>query len=280
MLSRKIGIDLGTSTMRIFVKGEGVVINERSPIEFERDSPRTLHHLIGMASGRPRLFKPDVIVSVPSAVTSGERRRVTEAAIARFGGVGVGTRRRRCRLGAGLPIGELRASAICEIGAATTEIAVIAHSGTVIERSIRVGGYAIDRAIASRLLISEGDAEEVKIAVGSAMPMDQPLVMHLGSVEISSNQIVEAIEEPIHRIAAAIRDVLDETPADLADDIRDRGIVLSGGGAQLRGLDRYISMRAGIPAKVAEEPQTSVVRGTGMALENFEVLKRNQSYLR
>ena len=150
----------------------------------------------------------------------------------------------------------------------------------MIERSIRVGGYAIDRAIASRLLISEGDAEEVKIAVGSAMPMDQPLVMHLGSVEISSNQIVEAIEEPIHRIAAAIRDVLDETPADLADDIRDRGIVLSGGGAQLRGLDRYISMRAGIPAKVAEEPQTSVVRGTGMALENFEVLKRNQSYLR
>jgi len=281
MLSRKIGIDLGTSTMRIFVKGEGVVINERSPIEFERDSPRTLHHLIGMASGRPRLFKPDVIVSVPSAVTSGERRRVTEAAIS------AGARQvwlidepLAAAMGAGLPIGELRASAICEIGAATTEIAVIAHSGTVIERSIRVGGYAIDRAIASRLLISEGDAEEVKIAVGSAMPMDQPLVMHLGSVEISSNQIVEAIEEPIHRIAAAIRDVLDETPADLADDIRDRGIVLSGGGAQLRGLDRYISMRAGIPAKVAEEPQTSVVRGTGMALENFEVLKRNQSYLR
>jgi rod shape-determining protein MreB and related proteins len=100
------------------------------------------------------------------------------------------------------------------------------------------------------------------------------------SLEVSSNEVTEAIQEPLRLIVGAVRNVLEETPPELAADIYDRGIVLSGGGAQLRGLDRYLSMHTGIPAVVAEDPQTSVVRGTGLALENFEVLKRNQSYLR
>jgi rod shape-determining protein MreB and related proteins len=275
MLSRKIGIDLGTATVRIYVKGEGVVVNERA------DRKRTLHELIGKANGRPRLFRPDVVVSVPSAVTSGERRAVTEAAMS------AGARQvwlidepLAAAMGAGLPIGELRASAICELGAATTEIAVISRSGTVIEQSLPVGGNDLDRAIASALSIDERAAEAVKIEVGSAVPLQEPLVTAVDGREFSSNAVAEAIQPSLRRIAAAVRDVVAQTPAGLAVDIKERGIVLSGGGAQLRGIDRYISLHAGINARVADEPQTSVVRGTGLALENFEVLKRNQSYIR
>ena len=274
MLSRKIGIDLGTSTVRIYVKGEGIVINEPSGVA-------TLYHLIGKANGRPRLFKPDVVMSVPSAVTSGERRAVTEAAMA------AGARQvwlidepLAAAMGAGLPIAEVRASAICELGAATTEVAVISLSGTLAERSIGVGGRALDAAIAERLGLTEQEAEAVKITVGSAIPMERPLAITVRGVEISSLQVAEAIAEPLQLIASAVRDVMREIPRGPAAEVRERGIVLSGGGAQLRGLARYITTMTGIPAAVTDEPQTSVVRGTGVALDTFEVLKRNQSYLR
>ena len=335
LLSRKIGIDLGTSTVLIYVKGEGIVVNEPSLVAVNREGTRILavgrqaydmvgrapeairivrpmrdgviadfvvtegmlHHLIGKVQGRQRLFKPEIMVCVPSGVTSVERRAVTEAAIS------AGARQAwlideplAAAIGAGLPIAEARGSAICDVGGGTTEIAVISLSGMVVAHSIRVGGNRIDDAIAAymkrrhNLLIGERTAEEVKIAAGSAVSMKQPLVADVRgrdlvsglpkNIEVSSNEIAEAIQEPLRQIVGAVRDVLEETPPELASDIFDRGIVLSGGGAQLRGLDRYISMHTGIPAIVADEPQTSVVRGTGLALENFEVLKRNQSYLR
>ena len=256
-----------------------------------------LNHLIGKVQGRQRLFKPEIMICVPSGVTSVERRAVTEAAIS------AGARQAwlideplAAAIGAGLPIAEPRGNAICDVGGGTTEIAVISLSGMVVAHSIRVGGNRIDDAIAAyfkrkhNLLIGERTAEEAKIAVGSAVSMKQPLVTEVCGrdlvtglpkhVEVTSNDIVEAIQEPLRLIVGAVRDVLEETPRELVADIFERGMVLTGGGAQLRGLDRYLSMHTGIPAIVADEPQTIVVRGTGLALETFEVLKRNQSYLR
>src|SRR5919109_1594125 len=264
LLSRKIGIDLGTSTVQIYVKGEGVVVNERA-------HGAALGQLIAKANGRTRLFRPEVAISVHSDITSAERRAVTEAAIS------AGARQAwlideplAAAIGAGLPISELRATAICDIGAGITEAAVISLSGVVVARSVDVGGRDIDAAIARLLGVDEAAAEQVKIAVGSAVHVAEPLVTTVGSKEVSSNDLLEAIEEPLRAIAGAVRDVLREAPPQLAADVAGRGIVLSGGGAQLRGIDRYVSKHTGIPALVADEPQTSVVRGTGLALENFE----------
>ncbi|MHB8611831.1 MAG: rod shape-determining protein [Candidatus Dormibacteraceae bacterium] len=295
MLSRKIGIDLGTSTVLIYVKGEGIVINEASLVGFDR--LRLLHNLIGRVHGRHWLFKPEIMICVPSADTSAERRAVTEAAIY------AGARQAwlidkplAAALGAGLPISEAKGNAICVVGARTTEIAVISRSGMVVAHSIPVGGNRIDNAIATHvkrrhnLLIDERTAEMLKIDVGSAVSMEVPLVAEaeghdLASglprmVKVDSNDVAEAVEETLRLIAQAVGFVLEQTPPELAADIFDRGIVLSGGGAQLRGVDRYLARQAGIPASVAVNPQTSVVRGTGLALESFEVLKRNQSHLR
>jgi rod shape-determining protein MreB and related proteins len=335
MLSKKIGIDLGTSTVLIYVKGEGIVVNEPSLVAVNRDGSRILaigrqaqemvgrtpdainvvrpmrdgviadfvvtegmlHHFIGKVQGRQRIFKPEIMICVPSGVTSVERRAVTEAAIS------AGARQAwlideplAAAIGAGLPIHEPRGNAICDIGGGTTEIAVISLSGMVVAHSIRVGGNRIDDAIAAylkrkhSLLVGERTAEDLKISTGSAVTMKEPLKGEVKgrdllsglprSLEVSSNEIVEAIQEPLRLIVGAIRTVLEETPPELAADIFDRGIVLSGGGAQLRGLDRYVAMHTGIPTVVTDSPQTSVVRGTGLALENFEVLKRNQAYLR
>src|SRR6266550_2509786 len=242
MLSRKIGIDLGTSAVRMYVKGEGIVVNEPSDTSLQRDSARTLHQLIGKAKGRPRLFKPEVIVSVPSAVTSTQRRALTEAAIS------AGARQvwlidepLAAAMGAGLPIGEVRACGICEIGAGTTEVAVISLSGIVVANSIPVGGHSLDEAIVAYLkrrhgiAITEHTAEAIKVAVGSALPMEEPLLHVIEGVQISSNDIAEAVQEPLRHIVDAIRAVLAEAPAKLVVDIRERGLVLSGGAASCEG---------------------------------------------
>ena len=335
MLSKKIGVDLGTSTVLIYVRGEGIVVNEPSLVAVNREGTRILavgseahemvgrtpeaiqvvkpvregvisdfvvtegmlHYFIGKVQGRQRIFKPEIIICVPSGVTSVERRAVTEAAIS------AGARQAwlideplAAAIGAGLPISEPRGNAICDIGGGTTEIAVISLSGMVVAHSIRIGGNRIDDAIAAylknrhNLLIGERTSEEIKVAVGSATPLKEPLTTDVRgrdlvsglprNLSVSSTEITEAIQEPLSAIVAAVRDVLEQTPPELAADIYDRGLVLSGGGALLRGFDRYLSMHTGVPAVVADDAQTCVVRGTGLALEHFEVLKRNQSYLR
>lgn len=335
MLSKKIAIDLGTSTVRVFVKGEGIVVSEPCVVAVKRDSTRfvafgnevselvrrapesvqvrfplidgvindlaatvaLLHHFIDRVQGRQRIFKPEVMICVPTSLTSNERRAVTEAAVS------AGARQAwlideplAAAMGVGLPVAGKRASAICEIGGGTTEVAVIAESGTVAGRSIKVGGNRMDAAITEYLRrkhsveIDPHTSESVKIDVGSAVPMKQPMMTDVrgrdstsGSprtIEVDSNDVVKAIEEALRSIAGALREVVEETPRALAADIHEGGVVLSGGGARLRGIDLYIATQTGIPARVADQPETSVVRGTGLALDNFEVLKRNQSYVR
>jgi rod shape-determining protein MreB and related proteins len=335
LLAKKIGIDLGTSTVLVYVKGEGIVINEPSLVALNRDgtkilavgrqaaemvgrTPETinivrpmkegviadfvvtegmLHYFIGKVQGRQRIFKPEIMICVPSGVTSVERRAVTEAAIS------AGAKQAwlideplAAAIGADLPISQPSGHAICDIGGGTTEIAVISLSGMVVAHSIRVGGNRIDDAIAAfvkrkyNLLIGERTAEEVKIGIGSALPMKEPLTMEVRgrdlvsglpkNIQLDSRDIAEAIQEPLAQIVGAVRGVLEQTPPELAADIYDKGIVLSGGGALLRNVDRYLVMHTGVPAIVADDPQTCVARGTGLALEHFEVLKRNQLYLR
>jgi len=165
-----------------------------------------------------------------------------------------------------------------------------------VAHSVRTGGNRVDEAIAGymkrrhNLLVGERTAEDIKIEVGSAVPLKQPLTTEARgrdlvsglprNVTVSSTEVTEAIQEPLTAVVGAVRSVLEQTPPELAADIFDRGLVLTGGGALLRGIDRYLSLHTGIPALVADDPQTCVVRGTGLALEHFEVLKRNQLYLR
>ena len=335
MLARKIGIDLGTSTVLIYVRGEGIVVNEPSLVAVNREGTRILavgheasemvgrtpeaiqlvrpvregvisdfvvtegmlHYFIGKVQGRQRLFKPEVMICVPSSVTTVERRAVTEAAIS------AGARQAwlideplAAAMGARLPISEPRGCAICDIGGGTTEIAVISLSGMVVAHSVRSGGNRIDDAIAAylknrhNLLVGERSAEEIKLAVGSAVPPAEALETEVRgrdlvsglprNLRVTSAEITEAIQDPLAAIVGAVRGVLEETPPELAADIYDRGIVLSGGGALLRGLDRYLSMHTGVPAFVADDPQTCAVRGTGLALEHYDALRRNQLYIR
>jgi rod shape-determining protein MreB len=335
MLAKKIGIDLGTSTVLVYVKGEGIVINEPSLVALNRDGTKILavgrqaaemvgrtpdtitvvrpmregviadfvvtegmlHYFIAKVQGRQRIFKPEIMICVPSGVTSVERRAVTEAAIS------AGAKQAwlideplAAAIGADLPISQPSGHAICDIGGGTTEIAVISLSGMVVAHSIRVGGNRIDDAIASfvkrkhNLLIGERTAEEVKVGIGSALPPKELLTMEVRgrdlvsglpkNVMLNSREVAEAIQDPLAQIVGAVRGVLEQTPPELAADIYDKGIVLSGGGALLRNIDRYLVMHTGVPAIVADDPQTCVARGTGLALEHFEVLKRNQLYLR
>jgi rod shape-determining protein MreB len=335
VLAKKIGIDLGTSTVLVYVKGEGIVINEPSLVALNRDgnkilavgrqafemvgrTPETinivrpmregviadfvvtegmLHYFIGRVQGRQRIFKPEIMICVPSGVTSVERRAVTEAAIS------AGAKQAwlideplAAAIGADRPISEPSGHAICDIGGGTTEIAVISLSGMVVAHSIRVGGNRIDDAIAAfvkrkhNLLIGERTAEEVKIGIGAAIAPKEDLSMEVRgrdlvsglpkNIVLHSREVAEAIQDPLAQIVGAVRGVLEQTPPELAADIYDKGIVLTGGGALLRGLDRYLVMHTGVHAMVADDPQTCVARGTGLALEHFEVLKRNQLYLR
>jgi rod shape-determining protein MreB len=335
VFTKRIGVDLGTSTVLVHVAGEGIVVNEPSLVAVNRDGTRILavgrqaaemlgrtpdsiqlvrplkdgviadfvvtegmlHHFIGRVQGRQRLFKPEVMICVPAGVTSVERRAVTEAAIS------AGARQAwlideplAAAIGAGLPIGEPRGHAVCDVGGGTTEIAVISLSGIVVAQSVRLGGNRLDEAIMSHLkrhhnlLIGERTAEEIKISIGSALPLEEPLTMEVRgrdlisglprNLEVSSAEVTGAIQEPLAGIVGALRRLLEETPPELAADIFERGLVLSGGGALLRGLDRYLSMHTGVAAVVVEDAQTCVARGTGLALEQFEVLRRNQTYLR
>jgi rod shape-determining protein MreB len=284
VLSKKIGIDVGASTVLVHVRGSGIVVNEAAPPTLDVD---TLRRLIARVQGRPRMFKPELMICVPSDISGAQRRALAQAAIL------AGARQAwlideplAAAIGAGLPIAGARACAVCDIGAATTEVAVIARSGMVAADCIRVGGTALDAAIASYLARRRGvevdleTAEMIKIEIGSAVPMATRRTIEVDGARVTSDEITEAVEAPLSAIASAVCGVIEQTPGLLLPDLKDRGVVLSGGGSLLRGLDVFLARATGVPAALALEPQTCAARGTGLALDRFEVLRRTQQFAR
>ena len=252
---------------------------------------KMLQYYIKKAGRRRAFLAPRVIVGVPSGVTEVERRAVMDAA--REGGareVFIIEEPMAAAIGAGLPIQEPTGNLIVDIGGGTTEVAVISLGGIVTSRSIRVGGDELNEAIIQyikkcyNLMVGEQTAEEIKRTIGSAYPQKEEetvevrgrdLVTGLPKViTISSREVMEALAEPVGAILEAVKMTLEKTPPELAADILDRGIVMSGGGALLRGLDRLLAEETEMPVQVAEDPLTCVARGTGMALDALDDLRK------
>ncbi len=325
----KLGIDLGTTTVLVFVPGKGIVLNEpsvvavsthdnkilaigneakemvgRTPDEIiayrpmkdgviadYRVTEAMLRYYIRKSLGRWNLFRPEVMVSVPAGVTSTERRAVVEAATK------AGAREAYvvkepilAAIGAGIPIHEARGHMIVDIGGGTTDVAVISLGGIVASTSVKCAGNAIDHAIADHarknfnLAIGEKMAEEIKIQIGSATPVDDELSMmikgrdHLTglprSIEFTTNEVVRGIGRELRTIVNAIKDVLQETPPELAADIIDNGIIMTGGSSLLRNLSELVFRRTGVKARVAKDAPFCVAKGTGEALKHLEAYKK------
>jgi len=252
---------------------------------------RMLNYFIHKAHGRKVLVHPRIIIGVPSEITQVEKRAVIDSAYrAKASEVHLVEQAMVAAIGAGLPITEPSGNMIVDIGGGTTDVAVISLSGIVYSRSVRVAGNEMDDAIMQylkrkyNLLIGERTAEQIKIQIGSAFALDKPLTTEVKgrnliegvpkTVVIGDEEIREALSEPVATIMNAIRVALERTPPELSADISDRGIVLTGGGALLKNLDRRIREETGLPVSIAEDPLASVVLGTGRMLTDFRLLRR------
>ena len=255
-----------------------------------------LRYFITKVCGRFRLFRPVVMVTVPVGVTSVERRAVHEAAVQAGGKEAyLIPEPLAAAIGAGLPIGTPTGNMVVDIGGGTTESAVISMNGIVVSSSVRVGGDEMNEAIVTyvrkkyNLIIGEPTSEEIKFQIGSAMPLEEELTMDVQgrdqvaglpkTIQINSGEVTEAIAEALLAIVGVVRAVLEKTPPELASDIIDRGMVLVGGGALLRNIDRLLTKETGVPCSVAEDAMACVAKGAGRALENYHVLKRSMSSL-
>lgn len=245
-----------------------------------------LRYFIGKVSKNPKVVPPRVVVAVPSGITEVERRAVKESAIhAGAREVLLLQEPMAAAIGVGLPIDEPTANMIVDIGGGTTEVAIISLTGVVYTRSIRVGGDQMDTAIinymkrAYNLLIGERTAEEIKIKVGSAAPLDDELTMDVRgrdsvaglpkTISITSQEIRDALEETLSSISEMVRSALERCPPELSADLVDRGIVLAGGGSLIRGLDQLLGETTGLPVFVSEDPLCAVAHGTGVVLEDL-----------
>lgn len=251
-----------------------------------------LKYFIAKAAGRFGFFKPEILVSVPAGITSTERRAVIEATI------NAGARAAYlvkepvlAAIGAKIPINSPVGNLIVNIGGGTTDVAVISLGGIVSSSSTRVGGNKIDLAIVDLvkkkhgLAIGERTAELIKIAIGNATKQASEEKINVRgrdlttgypkTIELSSNEITDAMQEQLREIVQTVKNVLQETPPELCSDIMDRGMVISGGGALLKNIDQLITRITGVPARIADDPLTCVAKGTGIVLENLEVYKKN-----
>lgn len=251
-----------------------------------------LRYFIGKTLGKYNLFKPDVMVSVPAGITSTERRAVVEAAI-RAGAKNAYVVKEPilAAIGAGIPIQESRGYMIMDVGGGTTDVAVIALGGIVASTSVKCAGDKIDQAITDyikktfNLAIGDKTAEAIKIKIGAAVPLEEELIITVKgrdyiqglprTAQISTNEIVRAIDKELRTMIGAIKEVLSQTPPELAADIIDDGIIMTGGSSQLRNLADLVYRRTGVKARVAEEPLLCVIKGTGEALNHLETYKKS-----
>jgi rod shape-determining protein MreB len=331
MFAKRIGIDLGTANVLVYVKGEGIVIKEPAVVALAtRDNTvvavgtaardmigRTpgsisvirpmkngviadyliteamLRHFIGKVVGRLNLIRPEVMICIPAGVTSVEQRAVRDAAEQ------AGARRPAhlipeplaAAIGAHIPVGTASGNMIIDIGGGRSEAAVISMYGIVVKESVRVAGDSMDDAIVTyvkrrhNLAIGERTAEEIKMGIGSAVPVVDELVMEVRgrdqisglpkSIKMSTNEVTMALQDSLTTIVQAAKTVLEKTPPEMASDVVDRGIILTGGGALLRGLDVLISEQTNVPCQVADNPLDCVAIGAGAALEYLDVIKRS-----
>lgn len=324
----KVGIDLGTTSVLVYIPGRGIVMNEPSVVAVSDDNQilavgneakdmigRTpdnirayrpmkdgviadyrvteamLRYFLKKSLGSWNIFKPDVMVSVPAGVSSTEKRAVVEAAIkAGSKNAYVVKEPILAAIGAGLPIYEAQGHMIVDIGGGTIDVAVISLGGIVSSNSVKCAGNRIDAAIIDHvkktrnLSIGEKTAEDVKIKIGSALPLEEELVMDIKgrdlltglprTAEIKTNEIVRAISRELREMVKAIKDVFQETPPELASDIIDHGIIMTGGTSQLRNFPELVKRRTGVKAMLADGALFCVVKGTGIALEHLDTYKR------
>jgi rod shape-determining protein MreB and related proteins len=252
---------------------------------------KMLAHFIQRAHGRKFLVHPRIVVSVPSEITQVEKRAVTDSATrARASEVYLVDQAMMAAIGAGLPVTEPAASMVVDIGGGTTDVAVISLAGVVYSKSVRVAGDEMDEAIIRfikskyNLLIGERTAEQIKIQIGSAHPLEEPLEIEIRgrnlmqgvpqSIKINDSEIRQALSDCVGLIVHAVRAALERVPPELSADLVERGIVLAGGGALLKNLDRKLSEETQLPVMLAEDPLTAVVLGTGKLLKDFKFLRK------
>jgi rod shape-determining protein MreB len=251
-----------------------------------------LRYFINKALGNIRFFRPEVMISVPGGITSTERRAVLDAAQAAGAKSAFVIKETvAAAIGAGIPIAEARGNLVIDIGGGTTDVAVLSLGGIVNSTSVRVAGNKLDQSIIDfvrrkhGLAIGDRTAEEIKITIGSAVRLAEEELMEVKgrdmitglpkTVNVSTNEVVDAVADDMVEIVRAIKTVLQETPPELASDIIDKGMVLTGGSAQLRNLDHYIAQSLSVPCFVAEEPLLCVAKGTGVAVENLDSYKKS-----
>ena len=327
-LTPKIGIDLGTTNVLVFVHGKGIVLNEPSVVavsggneilavgsDAKRMIGRTpdtirayrpmkdgviadyrvteamLRYFLKKALGSFNIFKPDVLVSVPAGVSSTEKRAVIEATLkAGARNVYVMKEPILAAIGAAVPIYEPRGHMIVDIGGGTIDVAVISLGGIVAANSVKCAGNKIDYAIIDHvkrvhnLSIGEKTSEDIKIGVGSALPLEEELSMEVKgrdlvsglprTIEVKTNEIVRAMAKELREMVKAIKDVFQDTPPELASDIIDHGIIMTGGTSQLRNFPELVKRRTGVKAVLANQALFCVAKGTGEALQHLDTYKR------
>jgi rod shape-determining protein MreB and related proteins len=330
VFAKQVGIDLGTSNVRVYVRGRGIVLDEPTVVahsatddrvvaiggaarEMEERSPARivitrpiragviadygvtallLRHLLQQVVGRLNLMRPSVMISIPAGVTNVESRAVLDATVY------AGAREAHliaaplaAAIGADVPLASPSGNMVVSLGGGTSEAAVLSLNDIVVSSTVRQGGSRIDELIAIflkrryNLLVGRHTAEEVKLQIGSALPQSENVTIDVRGIDqvsglpkavaVGTWEITEATADAVNAMVAAVRAVLEQTPPELASDVVDKGMLLTGGGALLRNLDKLLTRETGIPAYLAEDPPSCVAIGAGRALEHYKVFRES-----